>query len=154
MTSPKKNILLFNDPVAAVRAIENAWNLRDLDAIVLGNSIDCLWRHKTDFLWGREQVRTYLSRKWRCEHDLRIVFELWAVEHRRVAVRFATEFRDDSGVWFRVHGNESWECDVNGIVHRRLTSENDHPILEHERILRWLTGIRPADHPGLSELGV
>lgn len=134
--------------------MEDAWNLRELDTVVLGTSIDCQWRHKTDFLWGREQIRTYLSRKWRREIDLRILYELWSFENRRLAVRFACEFRDDSGTWFRTYGNENWEYDDSGLVCRRLVSANDHPIGEHERSLRWPSGIRPADCPELSEIGL
>lgn len=137
-----------------VRAAEDAWNRRDLDAVVLSSSIDCQWRCRTDFLWGREQLKQFLTRKWRREMDFRIVSELWSHAGRRVALRFSSEFRDDSGTWFRTYGNESWECDAAGLVQRRLSSANAHPITEHERKLRWGAGARPVDHPSLSELGL
>ena len=137
-----------------VRAAEDAWNRRDLDAVVLSSSIDCQWRCRADFLWGREQIRQFLTRKWRREIDLRMISELWAWNGGRVAIRFSTEFRDDSGTWFRTYGNENWECDHAGLVRRRLSSANANPIEEHERKLRWPLGHRPVDHSSLSELGL
>lgn len=154
MTLPDPVVSPAGKLAAAVHAIENAWNIRDLDTVVLGNSIDCQWRYRTDFLWGREQVRAYLSRKWSRENDLRVLYEPWAFGQLRLAVRFVCEFRDDSGTWFRTYGNENCECDEGGLVRRRFTAANEHIIKEHERALRWPIGIRPADHPGLSELGV
>lgn len=140
--------------VKMVQAAENAWNTRDLDAVVLSNTIDCQWRSRVDFIWGREQIRTFLSRKWRREIECRMISELWASSHKRIAVRFSCEFRDDSGTWFRVYGNEDWEYDDTGLVSRRFTGTNEHPIHEHERALRWPLGARPAEHPLLSELGL
>lgn len=140
--------------VARVRTVEDAWNLRDLDAIVLGSSIDCQWRCHAEFLWGRGQVRQYLTRKWRREIDLRVIKELWVWDGQRIAIRFSSEFRDDSGTWFRTYGNENWECDSSGLVRRRLSSANAHPIEEHERKFRWPPGVRPADYAALSELGL
>src|SRR5690349_6758658 len=115
-----------------VRAAENAWNLRDLDAVVLDSSIDCQWRCRADFIWGREQIRSFLTRKWRRELDFRVVKELWAWDRSRLAIRFACEFRNDSGTWFRAYGNDNWECGPGGLVKRRLTSVNEHTIQEHE----------------------
>lgn len=140
--------------LSRVRAAEDAWNRRDLDAIVLGSTIDCQWRCCAEFLWGREQIRHFLNRRWRREIELRLINEFWAHEEGRVAIRFATEFRDDSGTWFRTYGNEVWDCDDAGLVRRRLSSANAHPIAEHERKLRWPSGARPADHATLSELGL
>jgi nuclear transport factor 2 (NTF2) superfamily protein len=140
--------------VERVRAVEDAWNRRDLDAVVLSSSIDCQWRCRAESLWGREQIRQFLTRKWRREIDLRIINELWVWDGLRIAVRFSSEFRDDSGTWFRTYGNENWECDASGLVRRRLSSANAHPIEEHERKLRWPPGIRPPDYPALSELGL
>jgi len=137
-----------------VRAAEDAWNRRDVDAVVLSSSIDCQWRCRSDFLWGREQIRQFLARKWRREIDFRIINELWTWDGGRIAIRFSTEFRDDSGTWFRTYGNENWECDDTGLVRRRLSSVNAHPIDEHERKLRWPLGPRAIDYPSLSELGL
>jgi nuclear transport factor 2 (NTF2) superfamily protein len=136
-----------------VRDTEHAWNSGDFDAIVLTNTIDCHWRNRVTFLWGREQIRAFIARQIRREIDARILIEPWAEGMRRLALRFAREFRDDSGIWFRAYGSEDLEFDDAGLVKRRLTAANEHPIQEHERVLRWPAGSRPADHPSLSELG-
>ena len=136
-----------------VHDAENAWNMRDLDAIVFSNTIDCHWRNRIDFLWGREQIRAYVQRQARREIDARVLLEGWAEEVGRLSLRFAREFRDDSGIWFRVYGGEELELDAAGFVKRRLTAANEHPIEAHERALRWPTGPRPTDHPTLTELG-
>jgi len=140
--------------LARIRAAEDAWNRRDVDAVVRGSTIDCQWRNRAEFLWGREQIRAFLLRKWRREMEFRLVNELWAWAGRRVAIRFSTEYRTDSGTWFRSYGNSVWEYDEAGLIHRRLSSVNEHPIAEHERLLRWAAGPRPADHSSLSELGL
>lgn len=140
--------------IERVRTTENAWNRRDIDTVVLSSTIDCQWRCRADFLWGREQIRQFLSRKWRRELDLRVIAELWSWGRRRIAIRFSSEYRDDSGTWFRTYGNENWESDESGLVCRRLTCANVHPIDEHERVLRWPVGPRPADYPALTELGL
>src|SRR4051812_32307059 len=116
-----------------VRDAENAWNLRDLDAVVLGNTIDCHWRDRTHFLWGREQIRAQVQRQVRREIDARVLLEGWTEAAGRLSLRFAREFRDDSGTWFRVYGSEDLELDDAGFVKRRLTAANEHPIEEHER---------------------
>lgn len=136
-----------------VRAAEDAWNRRDLQAILLASTIDCQWRNRVNFLWGREQIRTFLERQLRREIELRIVIELWAEGDHRLSTRHAAEFRSDSGTWFRVYGSEQIEFDAAGLVRRRLTAANEHPIQEHERALRWPEGPRPADQPSLTELG-
>lgn len=136
-----------------VRDTEHAWNTRDCDALVMSHTIDCHWRNRVIFLWGREQVRTYLERQLRREIDQRAIFEPWAESERRFLFRFAAEFRNDSGAWFRVYGCEGVDLDEAGLVRRRFTSANEHAILEHERVLRWPAGPRPSDHPSLSELG-
>lgn len=136
-----------------IRDEEDAWNARDCDTIVRSNAIDCLWRNRVFFLWGREQVRTYIERQLRREIDQRVIFEPWTEGELRLAVRFASEFRNDSGSWFRVYGCEEMEFDEGGLVRRRFTSANEHAIQEHERMLRWPVGPRPADHPPLTELG-
>jgi len=136
-----------------VRNAENAWNNRDLEAMLLSSTIDCQWRNRVNFLWGREQIRTFIERQLRREIDLRVVVELWAEGDRRLSTRHAAEFHNDSGTWFRVYGSEEIEFDDAGLVKRRLTAANEHPIRDHERVLRWSEGPRPADHPGLTELG-
>lgn len=136
-----------------VHAAEHAWNSRDFDALILSHTIDCVWRSRVHFLWGREQVRAFIERQARREIDLRVIFEPWLEDGQRLSVRFASEFRDDSGTWFRVYGSEEIEFEETGLVKRRLTAANEHPIEEHERVLRWLGGPRPAEHPTLSELG-
>jgi hypothetical protein len=142
---------------AARRHVEQAereWNARNTNALVLCHTIDCHWRDRVTFLWGREQIRSHLERQARRAIESRILLELWAEAHGRIALRFAREFRDDGGTWFRVYGSEELELDSSGLVKRRLTAANEHPIGEHERALRWPKGPRPADHPTLSELGL
>lgn len=136
-----------------VRDAESAWNNRDCDTLVLSNAIDCHWRNRVYFLWGREQIRTYVERQLRREIDHRVIFEPWSGGARRLAYRFAAEFRNDSGSWFRAYGNEALEFDEAGLVRRRFTAANEHAIQEHERVLRWAAGPRPDDHPPLLELG-
>jgi len=137
-----------------VRAAEDAWNMRDLDRLLYGSSIDCQWRIKSEFLWGREQIRNFLHRRWRKEIEFRTQSELWAHRDRRIAIRFSSEFRDENGTWVRTFGNENWELDDNALVRRRLTSANSFAIESHERLLLWSSGKRPDDHPSLSELGL
>jgi len=137
-----------------VRDAERAWNTRDVDRIVLGNTIDCHWRNRVNFLWGREQIRTFIERQIRREIDARYIFEIWAEGEGRLSLRFACEFHNDSGTWFRTYGSEELEFDACGLVTRRLTAANDHPIQEHERVLKWTAGPRPSDHPTLLELGL
>lgn len=136
-----------------VRDAEDAWNTRDLDAIVFGHTIDCHWRDRVDFLWGREQIRTFVQRRLRREIDSRLLLEGWAEAEKCLSLRFAREFCDDSGRWFRLYGNEALELDAAGLVKRRLTTANAQPIEMHERALLWPIGQRPVDHPTLSELG-
>lgn len=136
-----------------VRDAESAWNTGDSDTLVLSNRIDCHWRNRADFLWGREQIRAFVERQLRREIDRRLIFEPWAEDGRRLALRFACEFRNDSGSWFRTYGSEEMEFDDAGSILRRFTSANEHPIQEHDRTLRWARGPRPNDYPSLSELG-
>lgn len=143
----------LSSAVARVRDMECAWNRRDCDAIVLSNTIDCQWRNRFYFLWGREQVRTFIERQLRREIDLCVILEPWTEGERRLSVRFASEYRSDSGSWFRAYGCEEMEFDDAGLVRRRFTSANEHVIQEHERVLHWAVGPRPNDHPSLSELG-
>ena len=137
-----------------VRLAEDAWNSRDAEKVALAYSVDSEWRNRSEFLRGREQIVAFLRRKWAKELDYRLIKELWTFEERRIAVRFAYEWHDDSGNWYRSYGNENWEFDDEGLMRRRLASINDLPILESERKYRWPLGRRPDDHPGLNELGL
>ncbi len=135
-----------------VRMAEDAWNSRDPDRVVLVYTEDTRWRNRSEFPVGREQVRAFLQRKWAKELDYRLIKELWAFDGNRIAVRFAYEWHDDSGHWFRSYGNENWEFTEQGLMRRRYASINDLPIEEAARVFRWPLGRRPDDHPGLSEL--
>ena len=137
-----------------VQGAEDAWNTRDPDRVVLVYTEDTRWRNRSEFPVGREQVRAFLRRKWAKELDYRLVKELWACAGARIAVRFAYEWHDDSGNWFRSYGNENWEFDAAGFMHRRIASINDLPIREAERKYHWPLGRRPDEHLGLSELGL
>lgn len=135
-----------------VRLAEDAWNSRDPVRVSLAYTVDSAWRNRAEFLAGREAIEQFLERKWSRELDYRLVKELWACQGNRIAVRFAYEWRDDSGQWFRSYGNENWEFDPDGLMRRRIASINDLPIPEGDRKFRWPLGRRPDDHPGLSEL--
>ena len=137
-----------------VRMAEDAWNTRDPDRVVLVYTEDTRWRNRSEFPVGREQVRQFLVRKWAKELDYRLIKELWAWEANRIAVRFAYEWHDDSFSWFRSYGNENWEFDEHGFMRQRHASINDVSITEAARKFRWPAGPRPADHPGLSALGL
>ena len=137
-----------------VRMAENAWNSRDPEKVSLAYTEDSWWRNRAEFLHGRKEIVAFLKRKWACEQDYHLIKELWAFHDHRIAVRFQYEWCDDSGNWFRAHGNENWEFDERGLMRRREASINDVPIQESERKFRWLQGPRPDDHPGLTELGL
>jgi hypothetical protein len=137
-----------------VRLAEDAWNSRDPARVALAYSADSRWRNRAEFPRGRAEIVAFLTRKWSRELDYRLVKELWACSGDRIAVRFAYEWHDASGQWFRSYGNENWEFDGDGLMRRRLASINDLPIAESERRLRWPLGPRPPEHPGLSELGL
>jgi uncharacterized protein len=136
-----------------VRMAEDAWNSRDPEKVSLAYTVDSRWRNRSEFVNGRPEIVAFLRRKWTKELDYRLIKELWAFEGNRIAVRFAYEWHDDSGNWFRSYGNENWEFDDNGLMRRRLASINDLPIKEAERKYHWAPGRRPDDHPGLSDLG-
>ena len=140
--------------IVKVRLAEDAWNSRDPQRVALAYTEDSRWRNRAEFVTGRAQIVEFLSRKWARELDYRLIKELWAVEGERIAVRFAYEWRDDAGSWFRAYGNENWEFDAAGLMRRRHASINDLPIKESERKFHWPQGRRPDDHPGLSELGL
>ena len=137
-----------------VRAAEDGWNNRDPYKVSLAYTMDSQWRNRSEFPKGREQVVEFLTRKWAKEKEYRLIKELWAYEGNRIAVRFAYEWLDDTGQWFRSYGNENWEFDENGLMQKRYASINDLPIAENERKFLWPQGRRPDDHPGLSDLGL
>lgn len=139
---------------AKVRAAEDAWNDRDPARVALAYTVDSEWRNRAEFPRGRDQIEAFLTRKWSRELDYRLIKELWTFAGNRIAVRFAYEYHDDSGNWFRAYGNENWEFAPDGLMARRIASINELPIREDERMFRWPAGRRPDDHPGLSELGL
>ena len=142
------------DAIKKVRLAEDAWNSRDPQRVSLAYTIDSRWRNRAEFPVGRDQIVEFLTRKWRKELDYRLIKELWTHDANRIAVRFAYEWHDDSGSWFRSYGNENWEFDEKGLMRTRYASINDLPIAETERKYRWPLGRRPDDHPGLSDLGL
>jgi nuclear transport factor 2 (NTF2) superfamily protein len=136
-----------------VRLAEDAWNSRDPDRVALAYTEDSVWRNRSEFIVGRDQIRAFLSRKWARELDYRLVKSLWAFIDDRIAVRFQYEHHDDAGHWFRSYGNEQWEFDDRGLMRRREASINDVPILETDRKFLWpAPGPRPADHPGIPDV--
>jgi uncharacterized protein len=137
-----------------VRLAEDGWNTRDPKKVALAYSEDTRWRNRSEFVNGRAAVEAFLTRKWIREIDYRLIKELWAFTGDRIAVRFAYEWHDDSGNWFRSYGNENWQFNEAGLMTHRHASINDLPIKESERKYRWPLGRRPDDHPGLSDLGL
>lgn len=137
-----------------VRMAEDAWNTRDPDRVVQVYTPDTRWRNRAEFPRGREEVHAFLVRKWARELDYRLIKEFWACAGPRIAVRFAYEWHDDAGNWFRSHGNENWQFNAQGLMEQRHASINDQPIREAERLFRWPLGRRPDEHPGLSDLGL
>ena len=140
--------------VEKVRLAEDAWNSRDPVRVALAYTLDSRWRNRAEFPQGREAIIAFLTRKWAREIDYRLIKELWAFEANRIAVRFAYEWHDESGQWFRSYGNENWEFDEAGLMRRRLASINDLPIKEADRKYHWALGRRPDGHPGLNDLGL
>lgn len=140
--------------IAKVRLAEDGWNSRDPVRVSKVYTPDSRWRNRAEFPAGREEIVAFLARKWARELDYRLIKELWAFTDNRIAVRFAYEWHDDSGQWFRSYGNENWEFDAEGLMQRRFASINDLPIRPEERKFHWPLGRRPDDHPGLSDLGL
>jgi uncharacterized protein len=141
--------------ILKVRGAENGWNTRDPQRVAPAYTVDSYWRNRAEFLRGREEIIAFLTRKWTKELHYRLIKELWAWQDNRIAVRFAYEWCDDSKNWFRSYGNENWEFDEHGLMRRRYASINDLPIIESERKFHWdSTGPRPANHPGLTDLGL
>lgn len=140
--------------VQKVRMAENAWNTRDPEKVALAYTEDSRWRNRSEYFQGRDAIVEFLKHKWARELDYRLIKELWSFHENRIAVRFKYEYHDDSGNWFRAHGNELWEFDERGLMRRREASINDMPILAADRKFFWQQGPRPDDHPGLTEMGL
>ncbi|WP_299886134.1 nuclear transport factor 2 family protein [uncultured Ruegeria sp.] len=137
-----------------VRMAENAWNSRDADIVTPAYTDDSQWRNRAEFLSGHTDIHAFLTRKWHKELDYRLIKELWAFSGHRIAVRYAYEWHDDSGQWFRSYGNENWAFAADGRMSHRHASLNDLRISEDQRLFHWPLGQRPDDHPGLSDLGL
>lgn len=137
-----------------VRLAEDGWNSRDPEQVSLAYSENSVWRNRIEFLTGRAAIVEFLSRKWAGELDYRLIKELWAFHHNRIAVRFAYEFHDEAGQWYRAYGNENWEFDERGLMSARHASINNLPIADSDRKYHWTLGRRPDDHPGLSDLSL
>jgi uncharacterized protein len=140
--------------IQKVRLAEDAWNSRDAEKVSLAYTLDSRWRNRSEFVNGRPEIVAFLTRKWSKELNYRLIKELWAFNENRIAVRFAYEWHDDSGNWYRSYGNENWEFDAYGLMLVRHASINDVPIKESDRKYHWTLGRRPDDHPGLGELGL
>ena len=153
MSRPPLPPFVEQTAIEKVRLAEDGWNSRDPAKVALAYSADSQWRNRAEFFSGREAIEAFLTRKWTRELDYRLIKELWAFTDNRIAVRFAYEFRDDSGQWFRAYGNENWEFEANGLMRRRIASINEHPIAKADRKFCWPLGRRPDNHPGLSDLG-
>jgi hypothetical protein len=154
--SPRPPLPPFTPETASQKArlAEDAWNSRDPQSVALAYTEDSRWRNRVEFIEGRAAVIVFLERKWARELDYRLIKEVWGFRENRMAVRFAYQWRDDSGHWFRSYGNENWEFDAEGLMRRRIASINDLPIAETDRKFHWPLGRRSDDHPGLSELGL
>jgi nuclear transport factor 2 (NTF2) superfamily protein len=140
--------------VQKARMAEDAWNSRDPAKVARAYTVDSRWRNRAEIFQGREAIEAFLTRKWNKELDYRLIKEVWAFHENRLAVRFAYEWHDDSGNWFRSYGNENWEFDAHGLMRLRIASINDLPIATSERKYHWPLGRRPDGHPGLSDLGL
>ena len=140
--------------IQKVRLAEDAWNGQDPEKVAQAYTPDSQWRNRSEFIRGQEEIVTFLVRKWEREQEYRLIKELWAFQDDRIAVRFAYEWRDQSGQWFRSHGNENWAFDEEGLMRYRVASINDQPIAATDRLFHWAAGRRPDSHPGLSALGL
>ena len=153
MTRPPLPPFTLASAAEKVRLAEDGWNSRDPARVALAYTPDCVWRNRAEFVAGRAEIVALLTRKWARELDYRLIKEVWAHDGNRIAVRFAYEYHDDSGQWFRAYGNENWEFDADGLMRRRIASINEHPINAADRKFHWPLGRRPNDHPGLSDFG-
>jgi len=154
MTRPPLPPFTSETAAQKARMAEDAWNSRDAARVALAYTLDSRWRNRSEFLTGRAEIEAFLTRKWAKEHDYRLIKEVWAFHDARIAVRFAYEWRDADGQWFRSYGNENWQFDAAGLMAFRHASINDLPIAEADRKFHWPLGRRPDDHPGLSDLGL
>ena len=156
MTETRPPLPPFDAASAAkkARGAEDAWNTRDPERVSLAYTPDSWWRNRSEFLTGRPAIVAFLTRKWEREREYRLIKEVWAFHENRIAARFAYEWHDADGQWFRSHGNEQWEFTESGLMRRREASINDVAIAASERKFHWPQGPRPADHPGLSDLGL
>jgi uncharacterized protein len=153
-TRPPLPPFTLQTAIQKVRLAEDGWNSRDPEKVALAYSVDSHWRNRSEFITGRREIVAFLTRKWKKELDYRLIKELWTASNDRIAVRFAYEWHDDSGNWFRSYGNENWEFNDEGLMRVRFASINDLPIKESDRKFFWSLGRRPDDHLGLSELGL
>lgn len=153
-TRPPVPPFTLESAMEKVRLAEDGWNSRDPVKVALAYSMDTKWRNRTEFATNREEAQLFLGRKWKTELDYRLIKELWAFTENRIAVRYAYEWHDDSGKWFRSYGNENWEFEPDGLMQRRFACVNDMPISDSERLFHWPLGRRPENHPTLSELGL
>jgi hypothetical protein len=153
MSRPPVPPFTLDTAIQKVRLAEDGWNSRNPEQVALAYTIDSHWRNRAEFPVGREAIEAFLTRKWAKELNYRLIKELWAFTGNRIAVRFAYEYHNDSGYWFRAYGNENWEFDPDGLMAYRHASINELPIREADRKFRWPLGRRPDDHPGLSECG-
>jgi uncharacterized protein len=154
MSRPPVPPFSIETAVQKVRMAEDGWNSRDPARVALAYTVDSRWRNRSEFIHGREAIVAFLTRKWNRELDYRLAKEMWTFAGNRIAVRFAYEWHDDSGNWFRSYGNENWEFDDEGLMRTRIASINDLPIKESDRKFHWPLGRRPDDQPGLTELGL
>jgi nuclear transport factor 2 (NTF2) superfamily protein len=153
MSRPPLPPFTLESAVQKVRLAEDAWNTRDPGRVAQAYTVESRWRNRAEFIVGRPALEAFLVRKWSRELDYRLIKELWAFRESRIAVRFAYEWHDDGGYWYRSYGNENWEFDADGLMRLRIASINDLSIREDERKYRWPLGRRPDGHPGLTELG-
>ena len=154
MTRPPLPPVTRETAVQKVRLAEDAWNTRDPAKVAGAYTADSRWRNRAEFVRGRDEIVAFLTRKWARELEYRLIKELWAVDGDHLAVRFAYEWHDEAGQWFRSYGNENWEFDEHGLMRQRHASINDLPLAEGDRLFSWPQGRRPDDHPGLTELGL
>ena len=154
MTRPPLPPFTEQTAIQKVRAAEDGWNTRNPAKVALAYTPDSVWRNRSEFLRGRDEIESFLTRKWETENEYRLIKELWTFAGNRIAVRFAYEWHDNEGNWFRSYGNENWEFAPNGLMQRRIASINDLAIDRSDRKFRWQQGIRPDAHPGLSDLGL
>ncbi|SFN87880.1 hypothetical protein SAMN04487859_110105 [Roseovarius lutimaris] len=154
MTRPPLPPFTKDSAIEKVRAAEDGWNGQNPKAVAQAYTEDSQWRNRAEFLTGRAEIEAFLTRKWARENDYRLIKELWSWSDNRIAVRFAYEWRDADGQWFRAYGNENWEFAEDGRMRRRIASINDLRITPQERLFHWPQGRRPDDHPGLSALGL